>query len=198
MNLGLKIIDREVVLVKICNDLLPTAITLQKWKWVFHDNCCLCEQQETRDKRSYDTLPSTITKKIENQNNNNIIKTNKPADYKVRPRKYNVLCNSWMVEILRHDMESGSNKLETNSQWKSISTLAGAPREYKNLVRKSSNGFYLVRINYRDLFMYDDWALGNKKWRNPWQGQNNKAAKEESQGSNQCLSLTRSTRTSAF
>ena len=28
LNLGLKRIDREVVLVKICNDLLPTATTL--------------------------------------------------------------------------------------------------------------------------------------------------------------------------
>ena len=33
LNLGLKRIDREVVLVKICNDLLPTATTLLKWKW---------------------------------------------------------------------------------------------------------------------------------------------------------------------
>ena len=33
LNLGLKRIDREVVLVKICNDLLPTATTLHKWKY---------------------------------------------------------------------------------------------------------------------------------------------------------------------
>ena len=32
LNLGLKRIDREVVLVKICNDLLPTATILQIWK----------------------------------------------------------------------------------------------------------------------------------------------------------------------
>ena len=32
LNLGLRQLDREVVLVKICNDLLPTAINLQKWK----------------------------------------------------------------------------------------------------------------------------------------------------------------------
>ena len=43
LNLGLKRIDREVVLVKIYNDLLPTR------KWQAHDSCCLCEQQETRD-----------------------------------------------------------------------------------------------------------------------------------------------------
>ena len=30
LNLGLKRIDREVILVKICNDLLPTATTLLK------------------------------------------------------------------------------------------------------------------------------------------------------------------------
>ena len=49
LNLGLKRINREVVLVKICNDLLPTATTLLKWKWQDHDNCCLCGQSETRD-----------------------------------------------------------------------------------------------------------------------------------------------------
>ena len=32
LNLGLKPLDQEVVLVKICNNLLPTATTLQKWK----------------------------------------------------------------------------------------------------------------------------------------------------------------------
>ena len=32
LSLGLKRIDRQVVLMKICNDLLPTAIILQKWK----------------------------------------------------------------------------------------------------------------------------------------------------------------------
>ena len=49
LNLGLKRINREVALVKICNDLLPTVITLQKWKWQARDSCCLCEQSETRD-----------------------------------------------------------------------------------------------------------------------------------------------------
>ena len=49
LNLKLKRIDREVVLVKICNNLLPTATTLQKWKWQDHDKCCLCGQSETRD-----------------------------------------------------------------------------------------------------------------------------------------------------
>ena len=33
LNLGLQRIVSEVVLVKICNDLLPTATTLLKWKW---------------------------------------------------------------------------------------------------------------------------------------------------------------------
>ena len=31
------------------NGLLPTATTLQKWKWQSHNSCCLCAQQETRD-----------------------------------------------------------------------------------------------------------------------------------------------------
>ena len=47
--MALKRIDREVILVKICNDLLPTATTLLKWNWQNHDNCCLCGKSETRD-----------------------------------------------------------------------------------------------------------------------------------------------------
>ena len=49
LNLVLRRLDREVVLMKICNDLLPTAINLQKWKWQAHDSCCLCGISETRD-----------------------------------------------------------------------------------------------------------------------------------------------------
>ena len=49
LHLGLQRINREVILVKICNDLLPTATTLLKWRWQNHDNCCLCGQSETRD-----------------------------------------------------------------------------------------------------------------------------------------------------
>ena len=49
LNLGLKWIDREVILVKICNDLLPTATTLLKWNWQNHYNCCLCGKLEKRD-----------------------------------------------------------------------------------------------------------------------------------------------------
>mmetsp|Transcript_18524 Transcript_18524/g.20378 ORF Transcript_18524/g.20378 Transcript_18524/m.20378 type:complete len:256 (+) Transcript_18524:246-1013(+) len=49
LNLGLKRLDWEVVLVKIYNNLLPTAATPQKWKWQTHNSCCLCGQSETRD-----------------------------------------------------------------------------------------------------------------------------------------------------
>ena len=49
LNLGLQRINREVILVKICNNLLPTATTLVKWKWQKHTNCCLCGQSKTRD-----------------------------------------------------------------------------------------------------------------------------------------------------
>ena len=49
LNLGLQRINRDVILVKICNDLLPTATPLLKWKWQNHDNCYLCGQSETRD-----------------------------------------------------------------------------------------------------------------------------------------------------
>ena len=49
LNLGLKRINTKVKLVKICNNLLPTATALQKWKWQVHDSCYQCVQQETRD-----------------------------------------------------------------------------------------------------------------------------------------------------
>ena len=49
LNLGLKRINRAAILVKICSDLLPTATTLQKWKWQTYDYWCLLEQSETRD-----------------------------------------------------------------------------------------------------------------------------------------------------
>ena len=49
LNLRLQRINREVILVKICNALLPTATILLKQKWQNHDNCYLCGQSETRD-----------------------------------------------------------------------------------------------------------------------------------------------------
>ena len=49
LNLGLQRINREVILVKICNDLLPTATSLLKWKLQINVNCCLCGQSEARD-----------------------------------------------------------------------------------------------------------------------------------------------------
>ena len=45
LNLRLKRIDREVIPIKIYNDQLPTAITLQKWKWYYY----VYQQQKTRD-----------------------------------------------------------------------------------------------------------------------------------------------------
>ena len=46
---------------------------------------------------------------------------------------------------------------------KNISSLARAPRKYKNKNRTSSNELYLGRINSRDLFTIDDRFMGNEK-----------------------------------
>ena len=150
-------------------------------------------------------MSSTTTKSIENQNNGKITKTNETIEYKLRTRKYIVLCNSWMVwnrpcssvlvsrEISQHYMESVSNKLETNLQLKNILSLAGAPRKYKNFIRASLNKLYLWSSNCRDLFTNDDWSMGNKEGKIKWQRRKNTAFKEESQGSNHCLSPTQFT-----
>ena len=92
LNLGLKRIDGEVVLVKICNDLLPTVTILQKWKWQSHDSCCLCEQQETRDHTIQCLAQSQIKWRI--KTTATLQKNNETAEYKIRSRKYNVLYNS--------------------------------------------------------------------------------------------------------
>jgi len=148
-------------------------------------------------------MPITITNKMENQNNGNNKKRIKQLNTRL-----DLECNSWMVwnrprssvkvsrEISRSYMKLGINRLETNVQWKNISSLDRAPRKYKNIVGTSSNGLYLGSINCRNLFTNDDWAMGNKEQRSPWQGQSNKAAEEESQGNNQCLRPTRITGTS--
>ena len=34
---------------KVCNDIMPTAVSLKKMKYQSNDQCCLCNQLETRD-----------------------------------------------------------------------------------------------------------------------------------------------------
>ena len=36
-------------MTKVCNDILPTASTLQKWNYQETDECVLCHQHEDRD-----------------------------------------------------------------------------------------------------------------------------------------------------
>jgi NAD-dependent dihydropyrimidine dehydrogenase PreA subunit len=49
LALAIKLINRNVLLSKVCNDLLPTSATLQKMKYQNHNTCILCHQCETRD-----------------------------------------------------------------------------------------------------------------------------------------------------
>ena len=49
LSCGIRRLGRHCLVTKICNDLLPTAVTLQKWKYQTHDTCCLCGQTETRE-----------------------------------------------------------------------------------------------------------------------------------------------------
>jgi len=49
LSLAIQRIDRDVLITKVCNDLLPTAETLYKMRYQHHDTCILCHNQETRD-----------------------------------------------------------------------------------------------------------------------------------------------------
>ena len=60
LSLAIQRIDRDVLVTKVCNDLLPTAETLYKMKYQFHDTCVLCNNQESRDHIIRCTSPSRI------------------------------------------------------------------------------------------------------------------------------------------
>jgi hypothetical protein len=49
LSLAIRRIDRDVLITKVCNDLLPTAETLYKMRYQHYDTCILCHNQETRD-----------------------------------------------------------------------------------------------------------------------------------------------------
>jgi hypothetical protein len=60
LSLAIQQINRDVLITKVCNDLLPTATTLCKMKYQHHDTSILCHQQETRDHIIRCTAPSRI------------------------------------------------------------------------------------------------------------------------------------------
>jgi hypothetical protein len=60
LSLAIQRINRDVLITKVCNDLLPTADTLCKMKYQHHDTCILCHQHETRDHTIRCTAPSRI------------------------------------------------------------------------------------------------------------------------------------------
>ena len=49
LSLAAQRIHNSVLLTKVCNDILPTASTLQKWNYQDTDECVLCHQHEDRD-----------------------------------------------------------------------------------------------------------------------------------------------------
>ena len=50
LSMAISGLHRDVVLTKICNDLLPTASTLFKIKYQYQDTCTLCSKTDTRDR----------------------------------------------------------------------------------------------------------------------------------------------------
>ena len=49
LSLAAQRIHNPVLLTKVCNDILPTASTLQKWNYQETDECVLCHQHEDQD-----------------------------------------------------------------------------------------------------------------------------------------------------
>ncbi len=49
LSLAIQRIQRNVLITKVCNDLLPTAATLYKQRYQEHDTCVLCQREETRE-----------------------------------------------------------------------------------------------------------------------------------------------------
>ena len=49
LSLAAQRIHNPVLLTKVCNDILPTASTLQKWNYQETDECVLCHQHKDRD-----------------------------------------------------------------------------------------------------------------------------------------------------
>jgi hypothetical protein len=60
LSLAIQRINRDVLITKVCNLLLPTANTLCKMRYQNHDTCILCHQYETRDHIIRCTAPLRI------------------------------------------------------------------------------------------------------------------------------------------
>ena len=65
LSLGINRINRTVLVTKICNRLLPTAVNLKKWHWQSHDSCTLCKQKETMEHLIQCPHPSQNTWRIQ-------------------------------------------------------------------------------------------------------------------------------------
>ena len=49
LSIALNRIRNDVVTFKICNDILPTASSLQRRQYQYHNSCCLCGEQENTE-----------------------------------------------------------------------------------------------------------------------------------------------------
>lgn len=49
LSVGIKRIAREVLVTKVCNDIMPTSVSLKKRRYQSNEQCCLCTRQKTRD-----------------------------------------------------------------------------------------------------------------------------------------------------
>jgi len=65
LSCGIWRVQQQCLVIKICNDLLPTAVTLKKMNYQKHDTCCLYGQQETREHLFSCTDQSRIKWKIQ-------------------------------------------------------------------------------------------------------------------------------------
>jgi hypothetical protein len=63
-QIAMKRIRHDVLVTKVCNDLLPTAEALCKRKYQTNDTCVMCQQQETRNHIIWCSSPSRINHRI--------------------------------------------------------------------------------------------------------------------------------------
>ena len=64
LSCAIRRIQRPSLTTKICNDILPVATTLMKWRHQPHDRCCLCGAPETTKHLFTCTAPSRIQWRI--------------------------------------------------------------------------------------------------------------------------------------
>jgi NAD-dependent dihydropyrimidine dehydrogenase PreA subunit len=125
LALAIQRIRRNVLITKVCNDLLPTSVTLQKMKYQHHNTCILCQQCETRD---------------------HILRCQAPTRIKWRRQYIKALQHKF--DILETDFALGETLCTTIAEWLETGNVdvSKYPIKYANAIISQDN------IGWRHLF----------------------------------------------